>query len=177
MWESFVIAGKADETFVARQLMREIGGRIEPATEAEDIYDHVDFWWIQPDGSRLGVDVKGLKKLGRNDPRVNDVDTWIETMQVNGRPGWVYGKATYVAFRRLKSTLFVRREKLASWIESKIAGKKLWTVNPRCCYVPYRRASSYPPRLDIITLVPLDDLESIAAFSLGVRFEGGRVMP
>ena len=166
MWESFVDAGRSDEEYVARQILANYGGTIMPSTRVEDMHDHVDFWWTMTDGTRVGVDVKGLKKRSRNDPRVNDEDTWIETMNVHGEPGWVYGKATYIAFRRLRKTLLVERETLAAYIEGKIAGKELWGRNPHCCYVPYRRASTFPPRLDIITLVPLDDIEQIAAATL-----------
>lgn len=165
MFESFVAAGRVDEEFVAKLLLDAKGGKIIHSTSEDDILNHIDFWWT-PNGSSesLGVDVKGLKKIRRNDFRINDVDTWIETMNVLGKPGWVYGKATYIAFRRIRKVLFVKRQTLASYIEGKIAGKSLVGKNPMCCYVPYRRANSFPPRLDIITLVPLDDIEDIAEF-------------
>ena len=170
MFEGFVAAGRVDEAFVAKLLLASKGGKIEPSSSEDDIQNHVDFWWT-PNGTTasLGVDVKGLKKIRRNDFRINDVDTWIETMNVLGKPGWVYGKATYIAFRRIGKVLFVRREILANYIEGKIARKPLVGRNPMCCYIPYRRANSFPPRLDIITLVPLDDIEAIAEFVIPHR--------
>lgn len=170
MFESFVTAGRVDEEFVAKLLVAAKGGRVVPSTSEDDIQNHVDFWWT-PNGATqsLGVDVKGLKKIRRNDFRVNNTDTWIETMNVQGNPGWVYGKATYIAFRRIGKVLFVKREALAHYIEEKIAGKQIVGRNPMCCYVPYRRASSFPPRLDIITLVPLDDIEALAEFIIPHR--------
>ena len=170
MFEGFVAAGRADEEFVARLIVATKGGNVVPATSEDDIQNHVDFWWTPNGGTqRFGVDVKGLKKIRRNDYRVNDTDTWIETMNVLGQPGWVYGKATYIAFRRIGKVLFVRREALARYVETKIAGKQIVSKNPMCCYIPYRRASSFPPRMDVITLVPLDDIESISEFVIAHR--------
>ena len=165
MFENFVTAGRVDEEFVAKLLVANRGGTVTISSEEDDIHNHIDFWWTPANSShRLGIDVKGLKKIRRNDFRVNNVDTWIETMNVLGQPGWVYGKATYIALRRIGKVVFVARETLARFIEDKIAGKPLVGRNPMCCYVPYRRANGFPPRQDIITLVPLDDIESLAEF-------------
>ena len=165
MYEGFVSNGRIDEKFVAKLLIDAKGGTVAVSSEDDDIYNHIDFWWTPPNSSqRIGIDVKGFKKIRRNDLRVNDTDTWIETMNVKGQPGWVYGKATYIAFRRTGKVVFVLREALAKFIESKIDGKPLERRNPMRCYIPYRRANCSTPRLDIITLVPLDDIEALAEF-------------
>lgn len=170
MYEDFVSSGRIDEKFVAQLLTEVKGGTVVAASENDDIHNHVDLWWTPPSSSqRIGIDVKGLKKIRRNDSRVNDTDTWVETMNVLGQPGWVYGKAKYIAFRRIGKVVFVVREVLAKFIESKIAGKQLVGYNPMCCYVPYRRANCSTPRLDIITLVPLDDIEELAEFVIPHR--------
>ena len=170
MFEGFVSTGRLDEEFVAKLRVAAKGGTVAVSSEEDDIHNHVDFWWTPSNSSlRMGVDVKGLKKIRRNDSRVNDNDTWIETMNVRGKPGWVYGKATYIAFRRIGKVVFVERKALAKFVETKIAGKPLVGRNPMCCYVPYRRANSFPPRLDVITLVPLDDIEAISEFVIAHR--------
>lgn len=161
MFENFVIAGHADEKFVANLLKENKGGTVMVSSEEDDIHNHVDLWWTPVNSAqRIGIDVKGLKKISRTDSRVNNVDTWIETMNVQGNPGWVYGKATYIAFRRIGKVVFVARNVLARFIQDKIVGKPIVGRNPKHCYVPYRRAN----RLDIVTLVPLDDIEAFAEF-------------
>lgn len=170
MFEDFVSIGRIDEEFVANLLVSAKGGTVAVSSEEDDIHNHVDFWWTPANSSkRIGIDVKGLKRIRRNDSRINDVDTWVETMNVLGKPGWVYGDATYIAFRRIGKVVFVLREALAKFVETEIAGKPLVGRNPMCCYVPYRRANSFPPRLDIITLVPLDDIEALAEFVIPHR--------
>ena len=163
-WEFFVAQGRGDEAFVAKQLVEKVGGSIVPATSDEDIYNHVDFWWVKPDGSRLGVDVKGMKKRSRNDLRPDNDITWLELQNVNGGPGWLYGSAKYIAFRRIGLTVFVDRAVLASYAERLIAGKQVVTIRPQVCGIPYTR--SRWNRNDITVMVPLDDMQALAEFTL-----------
>lgn len=53
--------------------------------------------------------------------------------------GGFMGNAKYIAFLTNESVLYVPRKKLASYIEEKIKGKPLSTVNPSSCYIPYQR--------------------------------------
>ncbi len=163
-WQDFVAAGRNDEAFVARQLETQVGGMIRVATQAEDIYDHVDFWWTKPDGAIVGVDVKGMKKRSRYDDRPDNDITWLEFRNVHGEAGWLYGKATYLAFRRIGLTVFVDRLRLVGYAEDMIRGKQVVDRRPVVCGIPYTR--SRWGRNDVTVMVPLDDVQALAEFVL-----------
>lgn len=163
-WQGFVAAGRVDEAFVARQLVTQRGGEIRAATPAEDIQAHVDFWWTNPSGGVVGIDVKGMKKRSRNDTRPDNDITWLEFQNVHGQPGWLYGRAKYIAFRRIGLTAFVDRLKLVRYAENLIRGKKVETVRPSACGIPYTR--SRWGRNDVTVMVPLDDVQALAEFVL-----------
>jgi len=163
-WESFVVAGRTDEAFVAKQLVSRMGGSITISTQEEDTQSHVDFWWHKTDGSIVGVDVKGMRKRSRYDLRPDNDITWLELQNVLGMPGWLYGKAKYIAFRRIGLTAFVDRATLATYAEKLVAGKKVVDVRPSVCGVPYTRSKW--GRNDITVMVPLDDMEKLAEFVL-----------
>lgn len=163
-WELFLAAGRADEAFVARQLVSLRGGTINVATQEEDAQDHVDFWWHKPDGTIVGIDVKGMRKRSRNDFRPNNDITWLEFQNVLGTRGWLYGEAKYIAFRRIGLTVFVDRAVLASYAERLVAGKPIVDVRPLVCGIPYTRRKW--GRNDITVMVPLDDVQRLAEFIL-----------
>lgn len=158
------INGKLSETFVSKLLLKAKGGTVTNATEMTDIHDHIDIWWnpdIETDEC-IGIDVKGMRKVCRNDDRPSNIYTWLETKNVLGRNGWVYGKAKFIAFIREYKVLFVEREKLIPYIEGKIANKTVVIRDKQQseCFVPYTRVG----KKDVIVLVPLDELEELSTF-------------
>ena len=165
-YEQFVEDGRAEEVLVAQSIVNVLGGRIEWATRREDIEDHVDFWWLRPSAehpglyARVGVDVKGMRKLSRNDPNPSLTITWLELRNVNGGPGSLYGKAQYIAFVRLNDILIVDRIRLLEFAERQIAGKQVVTDRPSQCYVPYQRARW--DREDLTFMAYLPDIAAIA---------------
>ena len=163
-WQEFVAAGRIDEAHVAKQLETQVGGTVRIATPNEDIYDHVDFWWTKPDGVIVGVDVKGMKKRNRSDPRPDNDITWLELKNVHGDAGWLYGKATYFAFRRIGLTVFVNRQRLVCYAETVVRGKQVVDRRPAACGIPYTR--SRWGRNDVTVMVPLDDIQALAEFVL-----------
>lgn len=163
-WEDFVARGRQDEAFVARQILSQRGGTVVVASHDEDTKDHVDFWWTKPDGERVGVDVKGMRKKSRSDPRPDNDITWLEFKNVLGEPGWLYGKAKYFAFRRLGLTVFVDRLKLVQYAENLVRGKQVVDVRPIVCGIPYTRRKW--GRHDVTMMVRLDDIQSLAEFIL-----------
>lgn len=166
-WESFVAMGRNDEAFVAKQVLEQLGGTISVATSDEDMNKHVDFWWTKPDRTTVGVDVKGMRKRSRYDLRPDNDITWLEFQNVNGAPGWLYGEAKYIAFRRIGLTAFVDRVKLVTYAENLIRGKAIVDVRPSVCGVPYTR--SRWGRADITTMASLDDVQALADFTLADR--------
>lgn len=156
--QKMYLEGLEDEKLVMEVTKRKFGGDVRKATRNEDVREHIDFWWISKDGNEYGFDVKGVRKNKRSDKVSDDKINWIELVNVQGKPGWVYGNAKYIAFLTNESVLYVPRKKLALYVEEKIKGKPLSTVNPSSCYIPYQRYG----RLDMIVKVPTSDLREIA---------------
>ena len=149
--------GIKDEKLVMEIVNKIFKCKTYVATKWEDVNLHVDFW-CESNNKRYGIDVKGLRKNKRNDKDYDDTINWIELINVQGKNGWVYGKASYIAFLTKKSLLLVSRKKLAKTIEEKINGKDIVHINPNEYYVPYQRNG----RLDKIVKVPTADLRNIA---------------
>lgn len=154
--------GLIDETLVMEAVQHTLGGTCEKSTLKEDMRDHVDFWWDSPKKGRIGVDVKGIKKKSRQDKEVDDTIHWIELLNVQGNPGWIYGKSTYIAFRTKKNILFVKTKLLQDFANNKVIGKEIVHANPKDFYIPYQRFG----RKDMIIKVPVSDLEELADFTI-----------
>lgn len=127
------------------------------ATKEEDMFQHVDFW-VLANNKKYGVDVKGLHKNKRSDKNFNDSIQWIEIQNVQGRKGWIYGDAVYIAFVTNNSVIYVPTKKLIAFSEEKVKNKSLNNTMPRECYIPYQRQG----RKDIIFKALTDDLRMIA---------------
>lgn len=162
----FVEQGKIDELTAARSIVAALGGHMEWASPREDIEDHIDLWWSRPEPkypglfARVGIDVKGMRRISRHDEALSNTITWLETQNVHGRPGSLYGRATYVAFLRVGKVLLVNRVKLLNFALAKIAGKTIVIDRPNQCYVPYKRARYQ--RDDVSFMAYLDDIEQLA---------------
>ena len=78
-------------------------------TDREDMQEHVDVHLhnFNTDHTIL-VDHKGRKFLG---PWSDEVKL-VEYKNVNGHPGWIFGKADYFAFQHIDHFLMVRKETL-----------------------------------------------------------------
>lgn len=156
--------GLVDEKLVMEAVEKTFGGSCEKASRREDMFEHIDFWWDSPRKGRLGIDVKGVKKNNRKDSRYDDKIHWLELQNVNGNPGWLYGKAEYIAFMTFSKILFVRREKLLSFALECIKDKAVVYDTPYNCYVPYKRKKW--GRDDLSFKVYTSDLENIAEFCI-----------
>ena len=160
--QNYYLNGRLDEDFVMDAVKHTLGGDITRASKEEDMYKHIDFWWNSPKKGKIGIDVKGIKKNNRNDNNYDDSIHWLELTNVNGKSGWLYGKADYIAFRTNSSIIFCKRQKLLNFILSKIKDKKIIHNNPRECYISYQRYN----RQDIIVKALTTDIENIADFSI-----------
>ena len=167
--KEFFIKGTADENFIMEATEKSFGGRCyrdedEKTRYLHDKYDHIDFWWDSPKGGTFGVDAKGLKKNKRTDKTFDDSIQWIEIQGNSGYPGWIYGKAKYIAFRTNSSIIYVRREKLANYAEGMVQGKELVFETPMDFYIPYQR-KKYGKK-DISIKVPTSDILELSDFVL-----------
>jgi hypothetical protein len=100
-----------------------------------------------------------MKKFRRSDPETTDRLHYIEIRNVQGKVGWLYGKADYIAFETRSWWVVVDRAKLAEFVESAIwQGDDQFGLKPE----PYKLIQR-EGRQDIITIVPTVDLLSIAS--------------
>ena len=162
--KEFYKKGLIDESFVMDAVKHTLGGEVEKSSRFEDVRDHIDFWWDSPKKGRIGIDVKGIKKNSRNDKKPDDTIQWLELQGVTGYPGWLYGKAEYIAFRTFTKIIFVKREKLLSFALEKVKGKETVYDTPKECYVPYKRKKWGRDDLSLKALT--SDLEEIADFCI-----------
>lgn len=160
----FYRRGLIDETFIMEAVSKTLGGSCEKSSSKEDIEDHIDFWWDSPKKGRIPMDAKGIKKNSRSDKSFDDSIHWLELQNVNGKPGWLYGKAEYIAFRTNKRIIFVKREKLLSFALEAASGKDVVYDNPKEFYVPYKRKKW--GRDDLSIKVPTSDLLERADFCI-----------
>lgn len=159
----FYLTGRLDEKFVMNAVKHTLGGDVTRATATEDRKDHIDFWWDSPKAGKIGVDVKGVKKNSR-DGKLDDTINWLELQGVSGKPGWLYGKAEYIAFRTFTKIIFVKRERALSFALESIKDKETVYETPKECYVPYKRKKW--GRDDLSLKVKTEDLENIADFCI-----------
>jgi hypothetical protein len=160
----FYRRGLIDETFIMEAVSKTLGGSSEKSSSKEDIEDHIDFWWDSPKKGRIPMDAKGIKKNSRYDKSFDDSIHWLELQNVNGKPGWLYGKAEYIAFRTNTRIIFVKREKLLSFALRATEGKEVVYDNPKEFYVPYKRKKW--GRDDLSIKVPTSDLLERADFCI-----------
>ena len=88
------------------------GYKVHKSSKTEDIHGHIDYWLENEKGDRKSVDVKGRKKGNRSDTKFSEDWVWIEFKNVQGKNGWVKGKADFVAFEFENSFLLVKRAEL-----------------------------------------------------------------
>jgi hypothetical protein len=162
--KEFYKKGLIDESFVMDAVKHTLGGDVEKSSRLEDVRDHIDFWWDSPKKGRIGIDVKGIKKNSRGDKKLDDTIQWLELQGVTGYPGWLYGKAEYIAFRTFSKIIFVNREKLLSFALEKVKNKDVVYDTPKECYVPYKRKKW--GRDDLAFKALTNDLEEIADFCI-----------
>ena len=63
------------------------------AADLKEQFSHVDY--VTDFGK---IDVKARKRVARKDSDVQDDLVWLEFKNVQGKIGWVYGKADWIAF-------------------------------------------------------------------------------
>ena len=159
--------GLKDEYFVMEAVSHTLGGVCTKSTTQEDRIKHVDFWWESPKKGLVGIDVKGIKRNNRKDDKLDDSIHWVEVQSVNGNKGWIYGEASYIAFRTFKNVIFVKNTTLQKLSEDIVKTKELVFRNPKECYVPYQRWG----RKDIVFKIPTEDLIKMSDFIIDCEKE------
>lgn len=132
--------------FIEKRYMRARPKAVK-ATKEQDLFDHIDFF--DEEGS---VDVKG-----NNLPE----EIWLEFKNVQGKAGWMYGKADWISFDlpEMNGFVTVLRENLLEYALRVTDMSEL--VQKRQAYKKlYRRKD----REDLITIVTINDLVEVDSF-------------
>lgn len=129
------------------------GYKCRKSTRNEDITEHWDVE-ITKNDILLKVDIKGLRKIDRNDSKPNQDYTWLEIKNVHGNVGWCYAEEVDGFFFELFDYwYYVDKKDVQTLIKEKI--KKVRVLKPDdALYKLYQRTG----RLDILTLVKSIDL-------------------
>jgi hypothetical protein len=124
-----------------------------PSTIEDDMYSHIDYYVETPEGRLISVDVKGGNKLD---------EIWVEFNNVRGNHGWLYGKATYIAFDmpELNGFVIVGRNELRERCEGIV--DKVFVSKNEALKKWYQRKD----RFDIISKIHLTDIEDLKSYRL-----------
>jgi len=122
------------------------------SSHTDDIHKHIDYWVAVKSGKNWGVDVKG-----NNLPD----EIWCEFKNVQGKPGWMYGGAHYIAFDmpEVGGFAIVSREELSFFCE-KYVSEEIVSNKKEAYLKRYTRKD----REDSITILHLSDLESMVSY-------------
>lgn len=114
---------------------------------SEDVNLHVDYWHDD-----LGVDVKG-----NNLPD----EIWVEMKNVQGKPGWVFGEAEWIAFDIPEAGGFVivSRRELQDFCKTNVDFSGLVPKKEA-----YRKCYQRKDRQDLITKLVLEDLQTLPSY-------------
>lgn len=77
------------------------------ASTKEDIYEHWDGIFLIG-GLEKRVDIKSQKSVNRGE-RASEDFTWVELLNVEGKPGWLLGGADIIAFEHGDGFILVDR--------------------------------------------------------------------
>ncbi len=148
---SFSIGRMSEARFV--KAAEKLGLKVRKSNPREDIHDHVDYWLaVEDNGTKWGVDVKG-----NNMPN----EIWCEFKNVQGKPGWMYGGATIIAFDMPEEGGFaiVDREELAFVCEKHVSDEIVSDKKNA-----YLKRYTRRDRLDVITMLKLHDLKNLMSY-------------
>jgi len=155
----FDTAEKSD--FIFRKVAGLQGWNIKKSSDNVDMFDHIDYYVEIPDildksPYNISIDIKSAKKFMINPFLTLENEwIWIEFKNVNGKEGWLYGKADYIVYVFLNELWFINRKKLITFIPTKL--KDEYVDNKlHAHYKLYKRQN----RNDLLTLINLGDIKN-----------------
>ena len=144
----------AEQAF--RELAVEKGYMVVEATK-EMQFAHVDFL-LEKDGKFWKIDCKAKKKLDRSSKNYTDEFCWIEFVNVQGNPGWLYGKADYIAFQREYGFMLVSRKELSELCDRVV---DFTTVASKAKFA-YKKVYRRFKRKDKIAYLKFSEIEEVS---------------
>ena len=140
---------------------------VKKASPDDDKNKRIDlFAWIKK--VKYSFDAKAPKKINSFDPEPSKTHTWIELNNTKGNIGWLYGKATHIAFEHEGWFLLVNRKKLVNLIEENVdmtAEPKIKKRGVAMEIKDYEKIQREGQE-DIMVLVPYKVLEEIMDYRL-----------
>jgi hypothetical protein len=154
--------GELSEEIFAKTLSG-LGWVVSKAT-LDQQYEHIDFI-LQKEGVLWSVDVKSKKRLSSHNAEFTNDWLWVEFTGHGGGLGWLYGRASHIAFHTNEGFLVVSRQSLLDFCLSKIdlnAPSWKWAVESQDAkYKLYRRWSANGGRSkEKSALISVVDLKS-----------------
>lgn len=139
-------------------ILNKKGYQTHKSSTQEDINQHWDYSFIY-EGKEIKVDVKGMKKLSRNDNNVQDEWHWIELHSVReSDEGWLYnGHSHWIAFETTNTFIIVERLRLIELVDQLVDKNNRVYTAAEAKYKVYQRQG----RPDLITLVESSRLREI----------------
>lgn len=154
------------ERLFSDSYMKQIGSILIKSSAEEDIKEHWDF---KDPIKNFTVDVKDMKSETRGKEKNEDLIV-CELRNVRGNPGWMLGKADYIAFRRKDGFHMVRRIDLLKRIKEKTDwnnwGKKIEGKYER--YKQIRREG----RSDSFICMEYSDIRDLVRIIIAGQFSG-----
>lgn len=142
-------------------IIESFGLVLREASFKENVHDHIDFFIKGKTetlvGFKFSVDVKARKRKSRDADEYDEEYTWVEFKNVQGKKGWLYGKADKIAFETEAGFLMVDREELAKWCEEKVDFNKAVRNPYSAIYKVYTRKG----REDLITRIKTEDIRNL----------------
>lgn len=129
--------------------------KLRPATKYENMKLHYDFVVKKHDGQYTRVEVKSMKARRRGeapDPSI----IYIETKNVMGGPGWIYGEADDIAFEQPWGFFVVPKIELLHYVNSIYNNLRVSNVSG-VLYTRYSRID----RDDEVIIVPITDIHKL----------------
>ena len=138
-------------------LAREKGFVVTKATREQNMHDHIDTF-LEGKNKTVSADVKARKRTSRRDKKFNDDWVWVELKNVQGRNGWLYGKADFIIFEREKDFVLVPRKGLIKLVNEQVRFDLSFVEKAyQARYRIYQRAR----RRDQITQLKMEDILNI----------------
>lgn len=153
--------------------------KVFDATKEENIKDHIDKYFTTPEtiywssNQKFSVDIKGIKDFSKcTELPKNMFYNILEYTNVNGKDGWLFGKADYVAFETETDFMLVERQKLINFAKDNISNfridldenfEKEHGRKPTICDA-FHKLFRRPKTHDIITVVSNEELKPLACY-------------
>ena len=152
-FDNFVRKGsEVENKFIS--IAESVGYECKKSTRNQDIYEHWDVN-IKNTTTSLLVDVKGLKKIDRNDSAVNEDYVWLEIRNVKGEVGWLYAKESDgFVFETYNYFYYVDKKDVQKIKEEKV--KEIYVDNPNdALYKLYKRRGNDKDELTMVKTIDL----------------------